>query len=90
MNQKESIGIERMAGQQQTPYPLRLAPELRETLEAIAKEKGRSLNAEITLRLEESLKGQADSQADSDLIKLIGAEIRQIVREELKRMNNNE
>lgn len=74
-----------MAGQQQTPYPLRLAPELRETLEAIAKEKGRSLNAEITLRLEESVKTQVNAQADSDLIKLIGAEVRQIVREELKK-----
>lgn len=74
-----------MAGQQQTPYPLRLAPELRETLEAIAKEKGRSLNAEITLRLEESVKSQVNAQADNDLIKLIGAEVRQIVREELKK-----
>lgn len=83
-------GIKDMAGQQQTPYPLRLAPELRETLEAIAKEKGRSLNAEITLRLEESVKTQVNAQADSDLIKLIGVEVRQIVREELKRVNNNE
>lgn len=88
MNQKESIGRKRMAGQQQTPYPLRLAPELRETLEAIAKEKGRSLNAEITLRLEESVKSQVNAQADSDLIRLIGAEVRQIVREELIRVNN--
>lgn len=75
-----------MAGQQQTPYPLRLAPELRETLEAIAKEKGRSLNAEIAIRLEESVKAQADSQADGNLIKLLSEEVRQIVREELRQI----
>lgn len=38
-----------------TPYPLRLEPETRAKLEAIAKANGRSLNAEISMRLEETL-----------------------------------
>ena len=38
-----------------TPYPLRLDPETRAKLEAIAKANGRSLNAEISMRLEETL-----------------------------------
>lgn len=35
-----------------TPFPLRLAPELREKLEAHAKQVGRSLQSEISARLE--------------------------------------
>jgi hypothetical protein len=41
------------------PYSLRLEPETRSKLEAIAKANGRSLNAEIALRLEESLQAEA-------------------------------
>lgn len=37
------------------PYPLRLQPELRASLDAAAKENGRSLHAEIVQRLEASL-----------------------------------
>ncbi|HPQ95190.1 MAG: Arc family DNA-binding protein [Thiothrix sp.] len=40
---------------QERPYPLRLAPEFREQLEEIARQNGRSLNSEITLRLEASM-----------------------------------
>ena len=44
-----------MSDRHQTkPYPLRLPDELRERLEAEAKTAGRSLNAEITQRLEAS------------------------------------
>ncbi len=38
-----------------TPYPLRLDPELRKRLEHVAKHAGRSLQAEIAARLEQSL-----------------------------------
>lgn len=38
-----------------TPYPLRLDPELRKRLEHVAKHAGRSLQAEISARLEQSL-----------------------------------
>lgn len=82
-----------MAGQQQTPYPLRLAPDLRDTLEAIAKDNGRSLNAEITLRLEESIAGKVQTQVEPayrDLISLIGEQVRQIVREELRATKGRE
>ena len=36
-------------------YPLRLKPEVRSELEKIAKSNGRSLNTEISIRLEASL-----------------------------------
>ena len=38
------------------PYSMRLDPALRTQLEAAAKAAGRSLHAEISMRLEESLK----------------------------------
>lgn len=43
---------------QQTPYPLRMPDEMRQALESAAKESKRSLNAEILMRLEESLKAE--------------------------------
>ncbi len=43
-----------MSEKQVSPYPIRLTPELRERLEASAKAAGRSLNAEMMLRLEAS------------------------------------
>lgn len=43
-----------MEPKQQPPYPLRMSPELRERLEIEAGETKRSLNAEITDRLERS------------------------------------
>ncbi|CAJ49065.1 Arc family DNA-binding protein [Bordetella avium] len=39
---------------QQTSYPLRMPPELREALERAAESSGRSLHAEIILRLQKS------------------------------------
>lgn len=44
-----------MTKSQITPFPLRLAPELREKLEDVARREGRSLQVEIALRLERSL-----------------------------------
>lgn len=52
--------------EQPTAYPLRMPPELREALETIAKENGRSLNAEIVTRLQTSL------PVHQDLLKPIG------------------
>lgn len=48
-----------------TPYPVRMPDELRSELERVARENGRSLNAEILLRLQASL-GQAEPD-DTDL-----------------------
>jgi len=39
------------------PYPLRMPKELRDRLEFARNKNGRSLNAEILLRLEQSLEG---------------------------------
>lgn len=45
---------------QQAAYPLRIPLELREQLEKAAEQNKRSLNAEITARLEESFHDQID------------------------------
>lgn len=62
------------------PYSLRLEPETRAKLEALARKHGRSLNAQITIMLESLLypsekEQQVDEQLDST--------VRRIVREEL-------
>lgn len=40
------------------PYSLRMPPELKEILQSLAKENGRSLNAEMIQRLKESIKNE--------------------------------
>lgn len=53
------------------PFGLRMQPELRERLEAAASESGRSLNAEITSRLEQSFahpKGLVGRELVSDVL----------------------
>ncbi|MFI0398519.1 MAG: hypothetical protein ACH34X_05535 [Thiolinea sp.] len=62
------------------PYSLRLEPDTRARLEALAKKNGRSLNAQIIIMLESLLyangkEQQIDEQLDST--------VRRIVREEL-------
>jgi len=44
-----------MSDNQIRPYPLRLDPNTRKQLEAIAKDNGRSLNTEMAMRLKDSL-----------------------------------
>ena len=61
--------------EQPTAYPLRMPSELRETLESIAKENGRSLNAEIITRLHSSL------PVNQALLKPIGATSGEKIRE---------
>lgn len=63
-----------------TPYPLRLNPELRKKLETIAKENGRSLNAEITLRIEATFSNSRTSNNNE-----LTETIRSIIREELSK-----
>ncbi len=62
------------------PYPIRLTPELRGKLEESARASGRSLNAEMLLRLDASFVDTTDIQALSPAQVL---EVRRIVREEL-------
>ena len=66
-------------------YPLRLEPETRSKLEAIAKANGRSLNAEIVIRLEETL--LKDDEISQSGQVLSAEQVRQsaleVIREEL-------
>lgn len=66
--------------QQVNPYPIRLTPELKVKLQASAKANGRSLNAEMLLRLEASFAEPKPLAAESGLTE---ERIREIVREEL-------
>lgn len=61
------------------PYPIRLTKELREKLDAAAKAAGRSLNAEMMLRLEASFAEQSDDAP------LTAAQVRELIREELSK-----
>ena len=69
-----------MSEKQVHPYPVRLTPELREKLEDAAKTAGRSLNAEMLLRLEASFfeAGEIKTLTTAQTM-----EVRRIVREEL-------
>jgi len=59
------------------PFPLRLEPEIRTKLEKIARANGRSLNSELSLRIQSTLE-----QVEADNSNL-GNLIRSIIREEL-------
>lgn len=48
-------------------YPLRLEPALRAKIDAIAKANGRSVNTEIAIRLEASLKADEQGETVDDL-----------------------
>lgn len=61
--------------QQVNPYPIRLTKELREKLEKSAKAEGRSLNAEMLLRLEVSFENSIIGS------KLTTEDVRQIALE---------
>lgn len=50
------------------PFGVRMQPELKERLEAAAQASGRSLNAEIVARLEQSLTGTVDAHAVTTLV----------------------
>ena len=71
------------------PYSMRLDPELRTQLEAAAKAAGRSLHAEIAMRLEESLRGTTNKTTSTETT-LTLEEVRrvalEVVREELARL----
>lgn len=45
---------------QATPFPLRMPPDVRERLEALAKQNGRSVNSEILAMIAGALDGGAD------------------------------
>lgn len=68
--------------QQVNPYPIRLTKELKAKLEESAKQHGRSLNAEMLLRLEASF---TDSPISEEQY-LTAQQVRSLIREELARM----
>ncbi len=53
--------------QQLPSYPLRLEPEIRAKLEAIAKANGRSLNTQIVMMLEGLLQSEENTSVDNGL-----------------------
>lgn len=63
------------------PYSMRLDPDLRAKLEAIAKANGRSLHAEISIRLEASLQTQERPTVENQ--DLTESRIRELIRDEL-------
>ena len=69
------------------PYSMRLDPALRTQLEAAAKATGRSLHAEISMRLEESLKREP-MLTNSDLpltLEDIRKVAQEVVRDEMSK-----
>lgn len=48
------------------PFPLRMPEEMRSSLEGHAKQNGRSLNAEIIHRLEQSFTDSSDNKISDD------------------------
>lgn len=64
---------------QKTAYPLRMPDDMRSRLEKSASAIGRSLNAEIVARLEQSLSDSAPSTIHPDTVKaLVDAAILEI------------
>ena len=85
MIQNDSLAQNRVMTKEDSrihPYPIRLTRELREQLETIAKANGRSLNAEMLLRLEESLKN-AGSENSGDFTPAQEKRLIELIRNEL-------
>ena len=66
------------------PYSLRLEPDTRAKLEELARNNGRSLNAQIIMMLESLL---YPSEKEPSVDENLDATIRRIVRDELARMS---
>lgn len=65
MNPNELHNNNTMNDERIPSYPLRMPPKMRENLEATAKANGRSLNAEIVQRLDESMNRPRSVEADT-------------------------
>ncbi len=64
--------------QQVNPYPIRLTKELRAKLESSARTAGRSLNAEMLLRLEGSFDGNlAEGLGRDDVRKIVSEMVKE-------------
>jgi hypothetical protein len=73
---------------------LRMPPELKERLTALAEENGRSLNAEVVRRLEESLGGEATggttAPIDDRTLDLFAEKVGQVLDEREKRKRSRD
>ena len=65
---------------QVAPFGLRMPPEVKEELEKLAEQNRRSLNAEIVVRLEQSIHQEGKTCITAE-------EIRQIMQDELTKAN---
>lgn len=65
------------------PYSMRLDPDLRAKLEAIAKANGRSLHAEISIRLEASLQAE-EAALTSERVEITVEEAKELIEENKK------
>lgn len=63
------------------PYPLRMPKDLRDRLEAARNENGRSLNAEILLRLERSLEGLTIERLDPQSAEFLTKKLEELHQE---------
>ena len=63
------------------PFGLRMPPEVKEELEKLAEQNRRSLNAEIVVRLEESIRREKERWLTEE-------NLRRIVAEELDKRRN--
>ncbi len=61
------------------PFGLRMPPELKEELEVLAEQNRRSLNAEIIVRLEDSVKREGQTCITAE-------EVRQIIEQALAKL----
>lgn len=58
------------------PFGLRMPPEVKEELEKLAEQNRRSLNAEIVVRLEESIRREKDKCISEDTLRrVVGEEL---------------
>lgn len=67
------------------PYSLRLEPETRAKIEALAKANGRSLNAQIVLMLDEWLSGSWSSDSQSLTAEDVRRIALELIRDELSK-----
>ena len=67
------------------PYSMRLDPDLRAKLEAIAKANGRSLHAEISMRLEASLQAN-ETTPTSERVEMTADEANELIFETKKQI----
>lgn len=71
------------------PLGLRMPPELKERIESEAKKNGRSMNAEIVARLQESLEPQQDTaHMKAFFMETLQQAVEEIIKEQTGKSND--